>query len=56
MLSSLALSAAALTFLQETDIMKEIMDKGPVQGMVSLEDDNIIIEIIEVCNVLVSKY
>ncbi|KAK2533976.1 hypothetical protein Q9233_004513, partial [Columba guinea] len=24
----------------ETNIMKEIMDKGPVQGMVNLEDDN----------------
>lgn len=39
-LSSLTLSAAALTSPQETDIMKEIMDKGPVQGMANLEDGN----------------
>lgn len=55
-LSSLALCAAAPTSSQETDIMKEIMDRGPVQGMVSLEYDILIIEIIKVCNVLVSKY
>lgn len=35
--------------------MKEIMDRGPVQGTVNLKDDNII-EIIRLCNDLVSKY
>lgn len=55
MLSSLALSVAALTSSQETDIMKEIKDRGPVQGTVTLKDDNII-EIIRLYNDLVSKY
>lgn len=55
MFSSLALSVAAPISSQETDIMKEIMDRGPVQGTVSLKDDNII-EVIRLCNDLVSKY
>lgn len=55
MLSSLALSVAALTSCQETDIMKEIKERGPVQGMVCLKDDSII-EIVRLCNGLKSKY
>ena len=54
MLSSLAPSLAALTSSQETDIMEEIKERGPVQGMVSLKD-NKIIEIIRLCNDFVSK-
>lgn len=42
------LSLLLLPSPQETDIMEEIMDKGPVQGMVSLKDVNIVIEIISV--------